>query len=112
MNKLIRDGKVAVLYSPGYSAGWSTWAEPHEKELLMYDADIVQLVLDVNAGSITAEEFYAKVDMIWQLKSYESDLNTQNLHIRWLPEGSLFRVEEYNGSERVIMQHEYKWHVA
>ena len=25
MNKLIRDGKVAVLISPEYGAGWSTW---------------------------------------------------------------------------------------
>jgi len=24
VEKLIRDGKVAVLYSPGYGAGWST----------------------------------------------------------------------------------------
>ena len=23
MEKVIRDGKVAVLYSPGYGAGWS-----------------------------------------------------------------------------------------
>lgn len=25
MKKLIRDGKVAVLVSPGFGAGWSTW---------------------------------------------------------------------------------------
>jgi len=25
MTKYIRDGKVAVLYSPGFGAGWSTW---------------------------------------------------------------------------------------
>ena len=25
MTKCIRDGKVAILYSPGYGAGWSTW---------------------------------------------------------------------------------------
>ena len=24
MEKVIRDGKVAVLYSPGYGAGWTT----------------------------------------------------------------------------------------
>ena len=26
MDKVIRDGKVAVLYSPGFGAGWSTWS--------------------------------------------------------------------------------------
>ena len=25
MNKLIRDGMVAVLYSPDYGSGWYTW---------------------------------------------------------------------------------------
>jgi hypothetical protein len=31
MNKLIRDGMVAVLYSPDYGSGWYTWNEvPHE----------------------------------------------------------------------------------
>ena len=28
MQKVIRDGKVAVLYSPGYGAGWYTWSVP------------------------------------------------------------------------------------
>ena len=26
MNKVRKGGKVAVLYSPGFGAGWSTWA--------------------------------------------------------------------------------------
>ena len=25
IEKVVRDGKVAVLVSPGYGAGWSTW---------------------------------------------------------------------------------------
>ena len=29
MNKVIRDGKVAVLYSPGYGAGWYSWNWNH-----------------------------------------------------------------------------------
>ena len=26
-DKVIRDGKVAVIISPGFGAGWSTWAD-------------------------------------------------------------------------------------
>ena len=69
MTKYIRDGEVAVLYSPGYGAGWSTWAEGSEREQLLYDPDIVQLVLDRNSDVITPDIFEQKVDMIWQLKS-------------------------------------------
>lgn len=25
IKKVIRDGKVAILYSPGYGAGWYSW---------------------------------------------------------------------------------------
>ena len=41
MNKLIRDGQVAVLVSPGYGAGWYTW---HHIEELVYDPCVVAWV--------------------------------------------------------------------
>ena len=30
MEKVIRDGKVAVIYSPRYGAGWTSWSVPTE----------------------------------------------------------------------------------
>lgn len=51
MDKIERDGKVAVLYSPGYGAGWSTWADARYSETLCMDARIVGPVL---AGDIPA----------------------------------------------------------
>jgi hypothetical protein len=41
MNKLVRDGKVAVLYSTGYGAGWYSW---HGIEELLYDSVVVEMV--------------------------------------------------------------------
>ena len=41
MEKVIRDGKVAVLYSPGYGAGWYSW---HDIEDLLYDPAVVEMV--------------------------------------------------------------------
>lgn len=45
--------KVAVLISPGYGAGWSTWAgansvvgEDVAKEIAAFDRDIVKAVID------------------------------------------------------------------
>ena len=32
VEKLERDGKVAILYSPGYGAGWSTWNDDNDGE--------------------------------------------------------------------------------
>ena len=33
MKKLIVDGHVVVVYSPGYGFGWSTWAAERHKEM-------------------------------------------------------------------------------
>ena len=41
MEKVIRDGKVAVLYSPGYGAGWFSW---HGIEELLYDPVVVGMI--------------------------------------------------------------------
>jgi hypothetical protein len=41
MEKVVREGKVAVLYSPGFGAGWTTWGAPKE---LLFDPEVVALV--------------------------------------------------------------------
>ena len=42
MNKLIRDGQVAVIYSPEFGGGWSTW-NPKPPGIL-FDPAIVDFV--------------------------------------------------------------------
>ena len=45
------DGQVAVLYSPGYGAGWSTWND--FSGCLIFDSRIVELVLQNKHEEIT-----------------------------------------------------------
>lgn len=55
------DGKVAVLISPDYGAGWSTWVGEQDKEALLFHAQIVKEVLDGNhrgAASLAARRTY------------------------------------------------------
>ena len=58
MEKIVRDGKVAVAVSYGYGAGWSTWEEVNPM-----DARFNQLFLDGNIDEIKRiceeEEMYA-----------------------------------------------------
>lgn len=45
MEKVIRDGKVAVLYSPGYGAGWTTWEYDSKlHEIMLFHPLIVEKV--------------------------------------------------------------------
>ena len=42
----------------------------------------------------------------------EADTVFSNLQIRELPEGTLYRIDEYDGMETVMTQDEYTWRVA
>jgi hypothetical protein len=101
MKKIERDGMVAVLISPGFGAGWSTWNDDEHRAVLCMDADIVQAVLDGdhNKAAEIAEEKCG-------------DLYTggaRDLVVRWVKKGASFEIDEYDGSEslHVIGDHNY-----
>lgn len=87
------DGMVAVLYSPGFGAGWSTWAEDEHKEYLAFDPALVAAVLagDRNKAAQIAE-------------AHDPNIYTggaRDLTVHWLPAGTVFEIEEYDGSETI-----------
>jgi len=85
VDKVIRDGKVAVLVSPGFGAGWSTWAD--EAEAAMFAPDVVAWVEAGKTGDTEPFERYG----------YTGGL--RDVEIRWVTVGDRFYVEEYDGSE-------------
>jgi hypothetical protein len=93
MEKVIRDGNVAVLYSPGYGAGWYSWNSEH-KELLFHP----KLVEMVEAGR------NAEITDNWLKENLGPDFyagGAKDLRIAWLPEGTAFEINEYDGSESI-----------
>ena len=102
--KLIKDGKVAVLYSPGFGAGWSTWANDGNEEAMAMDRDLVEAFLEggVNAVVKVAEEKYPD--------NYTG--GTDDLKVVWLPVGTQFKIREYDGSETLITLDEMKFFTA
>ena len=91
MDKVIRDGKVAVLYSPGYGAGWYTWGDLPDDAL--FDPDMVEAVL---------AEDYARAEAISKRKwpdAYTGGI--KQMEVEWVPIGTAFRLTEYDGYERV-----------
>ena len=89
--KVERDGKIAVLYSPGSGAGWFTW-NSHNPGLL-FDREIVEPVLagDRAAAIAVAEEKYPGI--------YTG--GGSDLKVEWVPKGERFMVEECDGNEGV-----------
>lgn len=93
MEKIEKEGRVAVLYSPGFGAGWSTWADDDKKEALCMDARIVgPFLAGDKAGAVAAA-----VAMFPDL--YTGGAN--DLEVMWIEKGRSFEVEEYDGSESV-----------
>lgn len=89
--KVIRDGKVAVLVSPRFGAGWSTWAGKHAK-LCLFDRRFVE----------AAELGVTDIDAIAAAVTGDESMYTGGwcgVKIMWLPVGTAFTVEEYDGSE-------------
>jgi hypothetical protein len=96
MNKVVRDGKVAVLISPGFGAGWYTWNRDHKD--LLFHPRLVELVEQKRHDAITDELCEELVG-----SDYICTGGAHDLVIEWLPEGTAFRVEEYDGSETLTV---------
>ena len=94
--KVIRDGKVAVCISPGFGAGWSTWADKDQQEVALYHPDIVAWIEGGKKGNI---------DELMQRLTDDVHFDTSgadDLEVEWLPVGTRFIVKEYDGSESIL----------
>jgi hypothetical protein len=108
MDKVIRDGKVAVLVSPGYGAGWSTWAYRVDEDnpgFMLHDPTLVDMV--ERGASVEAIEAYVTAKHPDTYCGGADDLT-----IQWLPVGTAFRIHEYDGSESVEIRDDIIWNIA
>ena len=95
MDKLIRDNKVAVLYSPDFGAGWYTWN--HQYPDILFDPFIVQMVED-NTDSKTIELYCEEK---YPLGCF---IGASELVIEWVDVNREFRIDEYDGNESIIFR--------
>jgi hypothetical protein len=101
MQKLIRNGQVAVLVSPGYGAGWYSW---HSNEQLLFDPSIVQWI---------EEDDREKIQAYLELRyPDETTIGLEDLVVEWVPVGARFRIEEYDGAESLVLESTQRWMTA
>lgn len=101
MDKVKKDGNVAVLISTGYGEGWSSCNDFSQRDTLCMDARIVKPALDGDIARAVeiAEELCPDL--------YTGGADT--LEVVWVKEGSRFEIREYDGHEyiHVIGDHSY-----
>ena len=106
MEKVIRDGKVAVIYAPSFGAGWYTWNEEYtwkdedKFKSLMYHPDIVKKIEEDKQSEIT-EEWIRELLGI-DPEKHICILAVGDLEIEWIPINTNFHIHEYDGSERLM----------
>ena len=103
MEKKIKDGKVAVLFSPRHGAGWYSW---HRVEELLYDPKVVDMV-EAKTSARTIELYCEEV---YDKKHYYGAAD--QLQVYWLPIGTQFRIQEYDGAETIEINSEVNWLVS
>lgn len=101
--KVIEDGRVAVLVSPGYGAGWFTWNQDHPE--CLFDPDVVAWVQGGKQGPCPDLEAKYGWDDFY-------DGGDRDLIVEWVPMGTKFRINEYDGSESLVLESEEEWMVA
>lgn len=103
VNKVIVAGNVAVLVSPGYGSGWSTQGIfEDEAEALLFHPKLVRAVID------EVEDPY---DILCDLFGDDTadEISThgwENVVIKWVPRGTSFVIDEYDGDEMLILNPE------
>lgn len=96
--RLVKDGKTAVLISPGFGAGWYSWNTEHPG--MIFDVDIIQAVID-------GDKHKACAIAIERYDAYAG--GGDRLVVQWVPQGMRFEITEYDGFESltIIDQTEY-----
>lgn len=88
-DKVIRDGCVAVLYSPDFGAGWYTW----NRNINVFDSEMVEAINDKGKLIEIAARNYPD--------AYLGGID--DLKIAWVPQGMRFTITEYDGAESVVI---------
>lgn len=100
MQKVERDGKVAVLVSPGYGAGWSTWASDTEAaQEMMFSKEIIEAIL----GGLREEALARKAKEVFP---DEYCGGVTDCVVKWVEKGAVLLITEYDGYEKLeIISH-------
>ena len=95
---------VAVLHTWGYGGGWYSWNNGCPE--ILFDPTIVAMV----ERTVPVEQIMLHIIVRYGDEIYTGGVDT--LRIRWVPVGTRFRVQEYDGSERIILEEDHPWITA
>ena len=102
MQKKIENGLVAILYSPDFGAGWYTW---HSIAELLFDPKVVDMVMEKTSAETI--ELYCKT--VYGDHYYAGSCD---LEVAWVPTGTEFVIDDFDGNETITFKDTVKWVTA
>lgn len=88
------EGKIGIVYSPGFGAGWSTSGEDESQHGMALDQEL--------ACAIERGVPYSVLERIAQKNWPDEYLGgLKNCKVEWVEPGTPFIIEEYDGYESV-----------
>lgn len=120
VEKLVSNDRVAVLFSPGWGAGWSTWCnEDSNRKRMMFDPAMAKCIvrytarIKVSASDTFYAEMHEELERIAE-ERYPGEYlgGLEALRIAWIPRGVQFRINEFDGNEQVEVNEDSLWEVA
>ena len=114
IEKVIENGSIAVAYSPGYGAGWSSWntnmfPDKEVEETLLYHPEIIKMILSGRQKEITTswlvEHFGEKFKNVY-------DGGNEQLEVCWISEGTKFKIDVHDGNETIVCGDNVDWYKA
>jgi len=101
-------GRTAVLYSPEYGSGWSTWIcfkGGITKEFACMDSQLVQMAL----RRASEEEVSDYISLIFPNSDPYMGSNWVDIQVKYIDPGSKFLIREHDGAEYFQMFEEVEW---
>ena len=94
-----KDGKIGVLVSPGFGAGWSTWNCPQ----LAYDKRVIEYWMGQKGIDLYNDEMMEKVESQFSAWGYGNTYfgGYNRLKLKWVAKGEPFQISEYDGFEEL-----------
>lgn len=97
------EGRVAVLVSPEYGSGWSTW---NDHPQLVFDPMVVKWVLDGKP----VEERLRIIDYLEATyKGIFIGTGFDTLVVEWLEPKMKFKITDYDGYEGIHIEENENW---
>lgn len=110
MDKTVRNNEVAVLISSDFGAGWSTWADEHYAESVLFDPWIVDVLL---SDQYSQQEKIQRIQSHCGIKYPGMYLGAlKYLVVVWVPQGTEFMISEHDGRESIEFKNQVNWITA